>query len=138
MLGALCFGRLADRLGRKRLFMVTLAVYMRGHAGHRVLARLRVVRAVPLVTGVGIGGEYAAINSAIDELIPARVRGRVNLAINGSFWIGAALGAGSQPGAARRARARPGARLACRLRAGAVLAVAICWCAATCPKARAG
>ena len=88
------FGRLADRLGRKRLFLVTLAVYMGATVACGVLDRLRQLRLLSaFVTGIGIGGEYAAINSAIDELIPARVRGRVSLAINGSFWIGAALGA---------------------------------------------
>ena len=94
VLGALFFGRLADRLGRKRIFLVTLAVYLVATvltAFSFGLAWLAVCR---FATGFGIGGEYAAINSAIDELIPARVRGRVDLAINGSFWIGAALGAG--------------------------------------------
>jgi len=94
VVGALWFGRLADRIGRKRLFLITLAVYV----GATVLTGLTFDFASFLVcrffTGVGIGGEYAAINSAIDELIPAHVRGTVNLAINGSFWIGAALGAG--------------------------------------------
>ena len=91
--GALFFGYLTDKLGRKKLFMVTLAVYLVftvlsglawnfwSFAGFRVLA------------GAGIGGEYAAINSAIDELIPARVRGRVDIAINGSWWIGTAMAA---------------------------------------------
>ncbi|HTL26371.1 MAG TPA: MFS transporter [Burkholderiales bacterium] len=94
VLGALYFGRLADRLGRKRLFMITLAVYLVGSiltAFSFDFASFVLCRAI---TGFGIGGEYAAINSAIDELIPARVRGAVDLAINGTFWIGAALGAG--------------------------------------------
>jgi MFS family permease len=93
VLGALYFGRLADRLGRKRLFLLTLIVYMAGTIATAFSAGFWTFVACRFVTGIGIGGEYAAINSAIDELIPARVRGRVNLAINGSFWIGAALGA---------------------------------------------
>jgi MFS family permease len=91
--GALVFGRLADRLGRKRLFLLTLAVYMGATVATAFTGGFAGFAACRFVTGIGIGGEYAAINSAIDELIPARVRGRVNLAINGSFWIGAALGA---------------------------------------------
>jgi MFS family permease len=94
VLGALFFGRLADLLGRKKLFLVTLAVYLFATlltAFSWDFASFVFCRAL---TGFGIGGEYAAINSAIDELIPARVRGRVSLAINGSFWVGAAAGAG--------------------------------------------
>jgi MFS family permease len=93
VLGALVFGRLADRLGRKRLFMLTLAVYMAATVATAFSTGYAWFALCRFVTGFGIGGEYAAINSAIDELIPARVRGRVNLAINGSFWIGAAIGA---------------------------------------------
>ena len=93
VLGALVFGRLADRLGRKRLFLLTLAVYMGATVATAFSSGFDSFGLCRFATGIGIGGEYAAINSAIDELIPARVRGRVNLAINGSFWIGAALGA---------------------------------------------
>jgi MFS family permease len=93
VIGALVFGRMADRLGRKRLFMLTLAVYMAATVATAFAGGFTWFALCRFFTGVGIGGEYAAINSAIDELIPARVRGRVNLAINGSFWIGAALGA---------------------------------------------
>jgi MFS family permease len=95
VLGALICGYLTDRYGRTRLFFATLTVYLSGTlltAFSWDFASLAVCR---LLTGVGIGGEYAAINSAIDELVPARVRGRVALAINGSFWIGAALGSGA-------------------------------------------
>jgi MFS family permease len=91
-LGALFFGQLTDRFGRKKLFMITLGVYT-------VATVLTAFSMSPLwyfvarfFTGTGIGGEYAAINSAIDELIPARYRGRVDIAINGSFWVGAAGG----------------------------------------------
>jgi MFS family permease len=93
VIGALVFGRLADRLGRKRLFLLTLAVYMAATVATAFATGFTWFAWCRFLTGLGIGGEYAAINSAIDELIPARVRGRVNLAINGSFWIGAALGA---------------------------------------------
>src|SRR5215831_39525 len=94
VLGALYFGRLADRLGRKRLFLATLAVYLAATLATAFAFDFASFFIFRLFTGFGIGGEYAAINSAIDELIPARVRGSVNLAINGSFWIGAAIGAG--------------------------------------------
>jgi MFS family permease len=94
VIGALIFGRLTDRLGRKKLFLITLAVYMCGTFATAFSPGFTFFAVCRIITGVGIGGEYAAINSAIDELIPARVRGRVNLAINGSFWVGAALGAG--------------------------------------------
>ena len=95
IVGALWFGRLADRLGRKRLFLITLAVYTAATLATAFAGNFWFFALCRFVTGMGIGGEYAAINSAIDELIPARVRGRVNLAINGSFWLGAALGAGA-------------------------------------------
>ncbi|WP_156414370.1 MFS transporter [Bordetella sp. N] len=94
VIGALGFGRLADRLGRKMLFMITLAIYMAATLATSFSTDFLFFAVCRFATGLGIGGEYAAINSAIDELIPARVRGRVNLAINGSFWLGAALGAG--------------------------------------------
>jgi MFS family permease len=93
VLGALVFGRLTDRLGRKKLFMITLAVYMLATLATAFSTSFLFLSICRFITGLGIGGEYAAINSAIDELIPARVRGRVALFINGSFWIGAALGA---------------------------------------------
>ncbi|WP_151638570.1 MFS transporter [Noviherbaspirillum aerium] len=94
VIGALLFGRLTDRLGRKKLFMITLAVYMAATLATAFSTGFVFLSVCRFITGLGIGGEYAAINSAIDELIPARVRGRVNLAINASFWIGAAFGAG--------------------------------------------
>jgi MFS family permease len=94
VLGALFFGRLADRLGRKRIFLVTLAVYLVATILTGFSFDVASFAFCRFLTGFGIGGEYAAINSAIDELIPARVRGAVDLAINGTFWIGAALGAG--------------------------------------------
>ena len=93
VIGALVFGRLADRFGRKRIFLVTLAVYLAATVATAFSFSLASFALCRFFTGFGIGGEYAAINSAIDELIPARVRGRVDLAINGTFWVGAALGA---------------------------------------------
>jgi MFS family permease len=93
VLGAIFFGRLTDRLGRKKLFLTTLALYMAATLATGLAPDYVWFAVCRGATGFGIGGEYAAINSAIDELIPARLRGRVNLAINGSFWIGAALGA---------------------------------------------
>src|SRR3984957_15213764 len=95
--GALIFGRLSDKWGRKNLFMITRAVSLLGGgltaatAGHTMgwVYWLDVTR---FIAGMGIGGEYAAINSAIDELIPARYRGRVDIAVNGTYWGGALLG----------------------------------------------
>ena len=93
VLGSLYFGRLADRLGRKRLFTVTVAVYAVATILTGVSWNFASFALFRFLTGAGIGGEYAAINSAIQELIPARRRGFTDLAINGSFWLGAALGA---------------------------------------------
>ncbi|MQA74897.1 MAG: MFS transporter [Solirubrobacterales bacterium] len=93
VVGALGFGWLTDRIGRKRLFLVTLGVYIVGTVLSGLAWDFWSLAVFRLITGMGIGGEYSAINSAIDELIPARVRGRVDLTINGSYWIGAAVGA---------------------------------------------
>jgi MFS family permease len=93
VVGALVFGRATDALGRKKLFLVTMAVYALATLATAFADDFAFFAVCRFATGLGIGGEYAAINSAIDELIPARLRGRVNLAINGSFWIGAAFGA---------------------------------------------
>ena len=93
VLGALFFGWLTDRLGRKKLFFITLVVYLVATAATAFSWNFWTFALCRFVTGAGIGGEYAAINSTIQELIPARVRGWTDLVINGSFWIGAALGA---------------------------------------------
>ncbi len=93
VLGAIFFGWLADRLGRKKLFFITLAVYTIATGATALSWDLWSFALFRFLTGAGIGGEYAAINSTIQELIPARVRGWTDLCINGSFWIGAALGA---------------------------------------------
>jgi len=95
--GALIFGRLSDALGRKNLFVVTLGVYLVGNAltaltfGNSLLP-LIFLYATRFIAGAGIGGEYAAINSAIDEMMPARYRGRVDIAVNGTYWLGSILG----------------------------------------------
>jgi len=91
--GALFFGYLTDRLGRKKLFMVTLGVYLIFTVATAFAWNFYSFAIFRVLAGAGIGGEYAAINSAIDELIPARVRGRVALAINGSWWVGTAAAA---------------------------------------------
>ena len=96
VIGALYFGRLSDKLGRRNLFMITLGVYLIGSgltaatpAGGNWIIFLYATR---VLAGMGIGGEYAAINSAIDEMIPAKFRGRVDLAVNGTYWAGALIG----------------------------------------------
>ncbi|MGH9687310.1 MAG: MFS transporter [Candidatus Acidiferrales bacterium] len=93
--GAVVFGYLTDRWGRKRLFFITLAIYLAGTLLTAFSWNFWSFAAFRIITGAGIGGEYSAIGSAIDELIPAEFRGRVNLIINGSYWIGAAAGAAS-------------------------------------------
>jgi MFS family permease len=91
--GALLFGHLTDLMGRKKLFFITLAVYLSGTFLTAFSWDLWSFIAFRLITGAGIGGEYSAINSAVDELIPARVRGQIDLIVNGSYWLGAAVGA---------------------------------------------
>jgi MFS family permease len=90
--GALFFGWLTDKLGRKRLFSVTLLVYLLAAAGTAFSWNLPSYAVMRFLTGAGIGGEFSAINSAIQELIPPRFRGRTDLAVNGSYWFGAAFG----------------------------------------------
>ena len=91
--GAVLFGYLTDRFGRKKLFFVTLGLYLAATASTAASWDFWSFALFRFLTGAGIGGEYTAINSAIQEFIPARFRGRTDLAINGSFWLGAALGA---------------------------------------------
>jgi MFS family permease len=102
VIGALVFGRLSDRLGRRNLFMVTLGVYLIG-SGLTALTLgsgagwVIYLYATRFIAGTGISGEYAAINSAIDEMIPARYRGRIDIAVNGTYWGGAILGTLGSP-----------------------------------------
>jgi len=137
VIGALGFAHLTDRFGRKRLFLVTLLVYLLGTAATGLAPSFAAFVALRFVAGSGIGGEYAAINSAIDELVPARVRGALDLAINGSYWIGVAAGAIATL-VVLDPRLLPidlGWRLSFGL--GAVLGMCSS-CAATSPRARAG
>ncbi|HWC82870.1 MAG TPA: MFS transporter [Pseudonocardiaceae bacterium] len=97
VLGALVFGLFADKWGRRKLFMITLGVYLVGSGLSAATAGagsgwVLFLYATRFIAGTGIGGEYAAINSAIDELIPARFRGRVDIAVNGTYWAGAMIG----------------------------------------------
>lgn len=97
VVGALVFGELSDRLGRRNLFIVTLGVYLAGNALTALTwssstLGLVFLYATRFIAGAGIGGEYAAINSAIDEMMPARYRGRVDIAVNGTYWAGAIIG----------------------------------------------
>ena len=93
--GALFFGQLPDRFGRKKLFLLTLGIYILATAATAAAWTPWFFYLMRFFTGAGIGGEYAAINSAIDELIPARTRGRVDLIINGSYWLGSIAGSGA-------------------------------------------
>jgi MFS family permease len=93
VVGALGFGWLTDRLGRRLIFNVTLGIYVLGVLLSAFAWDFWSFAAFRVITGLGIGGEYAAINSAIDELVPARLRGRIDLMVNGSYWFGAAAGA---------------------------------------------
>jgi MFS family permease len=93
VLGAVFFGWLTDRLGRKKLFTITVLVYLTATAATAFSWNVASFILFRFLTGMGIGGEYTAINSTIQELVPARVRGWTDLVINGSFWVGAALGA---------------------------------------------
>jgi MFS family permease len=97
VIGALGFGWITDRFGRRLVFYVTLIVYLNGVLLSAFAWNFWSFACFRLLTGLGIGGEYAAVNSAIDELIPAKYRGRVDLIVNGSFWLGAAFGALAAP-----------------------------------------
>ncbi len=92
VIGSILFGHLTDRFGRRKFFFLSLAIYLVGVAFTALSWNLASFAFFRFVTGMGIGGEYSAVNSAIDELIPARLRGRIDLIVNGSFWLGAAAG----------------------------------------------
>jgi MFS family permease len=110
--GALGFGFLTDRYGRKRLFLVTLGLYLAATALSGLAPTLPVFLLFRGLAGAGIGGEYSAVNSAIDELVPARVRGQVDLAINGTYWATPPRGRGRAAGSVvgRGGTAEPAAR----------------------------
>jgi MFS family permease len=91
--GAVIFGRLSDKLGRRKLFILTLVIYLVGSGVAGLSPAVWFLFIFRFIAGAGIGGEYAAINSAIDELIPSKYRGRVDIAVNGTYWGGAAIGA---------------------------------------------
>ncbi|MEV6985848.1 MFS transporter [Sphaerisporangium sp. NPDC051017] len=93
--GALVFGRLSDRFGRRKLFILTLGLYLAANGVTALSPNLAFLLFFRFFAGAGIGGEYAAIHSAIDELIPARYRGRVDLAVSGTYWLGAMIGTAS-------------------------------------------
>ena len=95
VIGALVFGYLTDRWGRRKLFFITLLLYLSATAATAFSWNFMSFTFFRALTGAGIGGEYAAVNSAVDELIPARVRGHVDLVINSTYWIGAAVGSGA-------------------------------------------
>ena len=121
--GALVFGYLTDRFGRRKLFMITLGVYLVFTIATALSWGFWPFMAFRFLAGTGIGGEYSAINSAIDELIPARVRGRVALAINSSWWIGTAVAAGLTVVLLNELSANIGWRVGFAL--GAILAIAV-------------
>lgn len=93
VVGALTFGRLTDAWGRKKLFIITLGIYLAASGIAGLATSVWFLYVFRFIAGMGIGGEYTAINSAIDELIPARYRGRVDIAVNGTYWAGAGMGA---------------------------------------------
>src|ERR1700759_5083389 len=97
VVGALTFGWITDRFGRRLVFYITLIIYLLGVILSALAWDFWSFAFFRMLTGLGIGGEYAAVNSAIDELIPAKYRGRVDLIVNGSFWLGAAFGALAAP-----------------------------------------
>ncbi len=138
-IGALFFGQLTDRFGRKKLFMITLGVYTVATVLTAFSMNPMWYFACRFLTGAGIGGEYAAINSAIDELIPAKYRGRIDIAINGSFWVGAAAGALLTIPLLDPTIVNPATRLAAAPSGSAPSSrSASCWSGATCRRARAG
>ena len=136
--GALFFGWLTDRLGRKKLFTVTVLVYLVATIACGLSWNFWSFAFFRLLTGAGIGGEYAAVNATIQELIPARRRGFTDLVINGSFWLGAAIGALGATSCWTRRSCRRRSAGAPPLSSAACWASSCCCCAASCRKARAG
>jgi MFS family permease len=136
--GALLFGWLTDRFGRRLVFYVTLIVYLAGVILTAASWNFWSFAAFRALTGFGIGGEYAAINSAIDELIPARYRGRIDLIVNGSFWVGAGLGAAASLVFLDPNLLAPNLGWRLGFAVGGVLGLGICYYAITCRRVRAG
>jgi MFS family permease len=138
VVGALFFGRITDMLGRKRLFVLTLAVYLIGSGIAGLSFNLWFLLLFRFIAGLGIGGEYTAINSAIDELIPWHFRGRVDIAVNGTYWGGALIGAAASLVLLDANLIRSTGA------GGSASSSALCWgsssssCAARSPRARAG
>ena len=136
--GALTFGYLTDRLGRKKLFIASLGLYLVATVLTGFTWSAASFWAFRFLTGLGIGGEYAAINSAIDELIPAKYRGRVGLMINGSYWLGAAFGAALSGVLLNTACSAPTSAGGSRSSSARCSRSGSCSCAATCRSRRAG
>ena len=136
VIGALFFGRLSDTLGRKRLFTITLGVYLLGSGLTAITATgsgwVVFLYATRVLAGAGIGGEYAAINSAIDEMMPARYRGQMDIAINGTYWGGALIGTAATLLVLNKLAPDTGWRLAYLL--GPVLGLVIIWVRRTLPE----
>jgi MFS family permease len=138
VVGALLFGWMTDRFGRRLVFYVTLIVYLAGVLLSATSWDFWSFALFRAITGFGIGGEYAAINSAIDELIPANFRGRVDLIVNGSFWLGAAAGSGASLLFLDRIFFRSIWVGASDLQWAGYLASAFCCCVGMYPRARDG
>lgn len=138
VVGALFFGWLTDRLGRRKLFFITLFLYIAATAATAFSWNLWSFALFRFLTGAGIGGEYTAINSTIQELTPARVRGRTDLAINGSFWVGAAAGAAGSIVLLDPTLLGPDLGWRACFAIGAVLGLAIIGMRVWIPRARAG
>ena len=122
VVGALFFGWLTDRLGRKKLFSITVLVYLTATIACGLSWNFWSFAVFRMLTGAGIGGEYAAVNATIQELIPARRRGFTDLVVNGSFWLGAAARSNRRAGGARSGGNAGRIRLALRLHSSAA-----CW-----------
>lgn len=138
VIGALFFGWATDRLGRKKLFTITLLVYLVATGATALSWNFESYSVFRFITGLGIGGEYAAINSAIDELIPARLRGRIDLIINSTYWLGAALGAGMTVILLNGHRFNPDFAWRFAFGIGVILGAGILFSATSFPRARAG
>ena len=137
--GSLFFGWLTDRLGRKKLFTLTVLVYLVATIACGLSWNFWSFAVFRMLTGAGIGGEYAAVNATIQELIPARRRGFTDLVVNGSFWLGAAIGAlGRLCGARSRRSCRRRSAGGRPLSSAAFWVSGCCCCGVSCRRAHAG